>query len=249
MKKTLKRTLTNHHHHILEQIINVKYFNEDSKITLEIEQAPNGQENWRKLWEYTNNLETEKLFAYSELVQTNIITRDSLGRKVREKTINSFNNIIYSWVLDDSNLLITEEVFTNEGELLLRILKYLNAEGEVLKEMEDDDYITNYEYLNGKVANVRIYDGEELVLEENYFYDINGNEIRSLGFDKETGEEIEITRTYNANNNIAREEQLINGELSFVKLFEYDSNRELVRIESQNIIEKTMEIIEITMEK
>lgn len=246
MKKTTKRTLLDRNNNIIEQSINVKYFNEHSKLTLEIEELPDGRENWRKVFEYKDFQETETLIVSDVIKQTNQIKRNNSGHKLEETTINNSNNqIIYSWSFDQPMSLITVQEYSIEGELILKTSKHLNSKGEIIKEIEEDDYQTNYKYVDGNVSNVQIIDNGELVLNEDYYYDKNGNEIRSIGIDKEEGGAIEVKKIYNVNNKIIKEEQLLNGELEFIKQFEYNSNQQLVRIESKNVSEGETELTEI----
>ena len=248
MKKTTKRTLADRNNGIIEQSINVKYFDENSKLTLEIKQLGNEQESWRKVFEYTGNQEIETLFMNEEVMQTSRIERSDLGQKKKEVITNNSSQVIYSWILDESNNVVTINEFDEDGELSLRTLKHLNSEGIVIKEIEGDDYVTNYEYIMGNVSNVKIVDGGKMIVDENFFYDENGNEIRSLGIDNEVGEEIEIKKAYNLHNKIVKEEQCMNGKLEYLKQFEYDSNQELIKIVSENLFDGEAEVIEISIE-
>lgn len=245
MKKTKIETKFNNHNNIIDHNINVKFFDEESKLILEIDQLPNGEENWRKVFEYSTNQETEKLIINENTEQVNLIIKKESGEKVKEVTTNYLNHVIYSWILDESNQLITEKQFDINGELIVETKKYLNKEGEIIKEIEESNYQTNYEYLNGNISKVQVIDNGKLVLNEQYFYDDKGNEVRSLGYDLDVGEDVEVKKMYNSNNKIIREEQFINGEYTYIKLFEYDSNQELSKLEFRSLINDEIEITEI----
>ena len=248
MKKTKKHTLIDSKHNILNQSINVKHFDKNNNVALEIEEIQEGVENWRKVSEYESNLETETLFVGDEIVQTNQITRNSSGKKLKEITTINDEQIIYAWILDQQNNLITEEEYDIEGALIVKTIKHLNSDGKIIKEVEGSDYQTNYEYVNGRVSNVKIIDEGTLNLEENHYYDDNGNEIRSLGMDHQLREEIEVKKTYNPHNKIIGKEVFMNGIIEYTEEYEYNSDHDLIRIESHNLMEGLIGITEITIE-
>lgn len=123
-----------------------------------------------------------------------------------------------------------------DGEILMETITQLDSSGNAIEEKEiihggmlAGETITKNTYdEQGNCIRTEIYEGDELVLEEDYFFNEQGVEVKSVGQDHEAAEKTEINRVVNAQGKVTKEEQFLNGELDFSFVKEYNDQGQLV---------------------
>ncbi len=172
-----------------------------------------------------NELSGEELFSYNEagqLVEKNRIDYDDY---LKEKEIVDYEKGIkkyFEYSADDS--------------LFLERTTTLNEKGNPIKEVEvvyggiNEGELETINTYNDKeqLINTKMYEEGEMTLNEDYFFNEQGFEIRSVGYDFDLDRKVEIQRLIDDKGRILKEEQVVNGVLAnyFEKV--YNENGQLV---------------------
>jgi len=230
---------------LVNGLVTEKIYNKESVLVQEKFSALTGEALSKK--DYSNSNEKDEIREYSGggLVATTEILKNREGKQIKKIMRNNLNVIVYSWILDEANLIITEKEFDPEGNLFESKMKYLSQDGKVIREVEDDEYETRYEYSDGKLIKVKIIEDGQITLEEVYEYNEDGHEIRSKGFDKQTEELVEVKKTYGLANTKLKEEEFVNGELVVEKEFQYDSQNQLVKKLTRDYQNREVKLLEL----
>ena len=154
---------------------------------------------------------------------------DDQSRLTEELENDSDGNLLRTLEIDNNTRVRIETYYEDEGLVRARMTTLFDENGNTTKQTEDDDYITTYKYNDqNKLINIIITEDGKTTLNEDYFYNDEGLEIRSLGVDHNVDTTIEILRSFNENKQLVKEEQFSNGELEFLFEKKYNEHGHLV---------------------
>lgn len=152
------------------------------------------------------------------------VSRYIFGKGLLVQEWNNIEEKLYISRYNDDSKLIMVEVWNGEQLEMSRAIEYYQESGEIKREQEiqhqnDKELIIQYNEQGDVIAQKKIIDGE-IIEEINYIYDEEGNNIRK----KKKGESgIEEWRyTYNASNDLIKEEYLHTGSLEKVTFYTDD---------------------------
>lgn len=217
---------------LLEQVHTEKTFDNNELISNEVHLDSIGNKILEKIYEYENGLLVGiKKYSLGELISICAYSYDADKRKIGEVWQTSDSKKISDMVYNPANNEFVIREYDEEGNVVLEKRDILDDNGNIIKEIENEDYVTEHIYENGKKVSTRIYEAGEMTLQEEYFFDENGNEIGSKGIDYEADETITINRKFNESNKVTSEKEYLNGTLEYDKIYTYDEKNRIIRLE------------------
>ncbi len=151
------------------------------------------------------------------------------GQLTEELENDTDGNLLRTLEIDNNTRVRIESYYEEEGLIGARMITLFDEHGNTTKVTEDDDYITTYTYDDqNKLKNVTIKEEGKITLNEDYFYNEEGLEIRSLGVDHNVDTTIEILRVFNENKQLVKEEQFSNTELHLLFENKYNEQGHLI---------------------
>jgi len=193
-------------------------------------------ENVKYKYSSNDKLESITHFMNNDQWEKVIYNYDDKSRLIEKIEFNADEIISKKIITDYEKKTIIEYEYDTNGNVVVEIIKEMSESWKVLKEIEivyqgilEGKSISIYSYDNkDQFTNLKIYEEDKLVLNEDYFFNSEGIEIRSLGYDYSDGSKIEIIREVGNEGKITKEDQFINDLLEFSTEKEYNRKGDLL---------------------
>ena len=238
MKKLKKRVKT-----ILSDVDEFDVYQEvdeydiDGRLISKIEYSNEGE----LMSEQKNKYQDGKL-VYTKISHPLIFSEEDISYKRNENgllmetvfNVNEEVDMIKRREYAEDNSL-EKELWIDSDENILRTIEF-DAKGRVSKEISPEGYETEYDYNKlGYLSGVRIYEGDDLKVEQKNEYSENGNQIKSHGVSLDSNQEVVVEKYYNEGNLLSEEIQYVDGYHEITKNYSYDSDDQLAHASESSI--------------
>lgn len=188
-------------------------------------------ENFKEVYQYDND---HLLIETKRTTEGKLLDKVVVTRKDKQELHDHFDI--------ESKLYYRKEILTDSVKRELVEIEY---DFDANQEVSDTTKTVQVKDENGNTTNLKMYEDETLVVNEDYWFDKNNNEIRSLGMTLDIKEKVEIFKEWNAENKLIEVKEYTDDKLTIRKNYTYDENNLMIEelvwyLVSENLREETV---------
>lgn len=220
------------------EVINVveNLYTEDGQLQETIIHHIETEVEERLFYSYDKKLLKQVTHFQDDSISMNIFYSYNKDGRLISETEQEDDILVREITVDYTKKIKLENHFNETGNWEHQIETHFDDEEKTLVEIERD----NSEFLTGEsktqntydesnnLINIKIYEKDVLTLNEDYFFNEAGVEIKSIGHDIETDETTRVIKEVDSKNRIIKHEEFFNDKLSLHSEKRYDENDQLI---------------------